>query len=73
MRRFDLDEATYHACDWPGAIHTTTVFLISYCLLFGRSLLQLKTEKMAERSVRGAKKNTIEWTGTHTFPTLCCI
>ena len=21
---------------------------------------------MAERSVRGAKKNTIEWTGTHT-------
>ena len=27
---------------------------------------------MAERSVRGAKKNTIEWTGTHTETLIGC-
>ena len=34
VRRFDLDEDTYHACDWPGAIHTTTVFQFSIVYYF---------------------------------------
>ena len=51
MRRFDLDGDTYHACDWPGAIHTTTVFqfpIVYYLLVakgFNCNLKQIKWQK----------------------------